>query len=186
MYLNCINSIALRQIGNYILRMVAAVHSSMGNVKFWVADRLTIHWYQCTVQSPWQFVLLPEFRQMNASAEGACAQKCQRFTRAQPLRTRTLDYPSYNALSRRALPHSTDGSVVEFSPATREARVRFPVSATFFFLFFFYLFYDSLLLFSLCQCNVLSPLPGFLFFFFQSVQFFSPHCTFFHFIIILI
>ena len=28
---------------------------------------------------------------------------------------------------------STDGSVVEFSPATREARVRFPVSATFFF-----------------------------------------------------
>ena len=30
---------------------------------------------------------------------------------------------------------STDGSVVEFSPATREARVRFPVSATFFFFF---------------------------------------------------
>ena len=29
---------------------------------------------------------------------------------------------------------STDGSVVEFSPATREARVRFPVSALFFFL----------------------------------------------------
>ena len=28
---------------------------------------------------------------------------------------------------------STDGSVVEFSPATREARVRFPVSALFFF-----------------------------------------------------
>ena len=27
---------------------------------------------------------------------------------------------------------STDGSVVEFSPATREARVRFPVSAFFF------------------------------------------------------
>ena len=26
----------------------------------------------------------------------------------------------------------TDGSVVEFSPATREARVRFPVSAVFF------------------------------------------------------
>ena len=26
---------------------------------------------------------------------------------------------------------STDGSVVEFSPATREARVRFPVSALF-------------------------------------------------------
>ena len=28
-----------------------------------------------------------------------------------------------------------DGSVVEFSPATREARVRFPVHATFFFQF---------------------------------------------------
>ena len=31
---------------------------------------------------------------------------------------------------------STDGSVVEFSPATREARVRFPVSAFFFHPFF--------------------------------------------------
>ena len=31
----------------------------------------------------------------------------------------------------------TDGSVVEFSPATREARVRFPVSALTFFFFFF-------------------------------------------------
>ena len=31
----------------------------------------------------------------------------------------------------------TDGSVVEFSPATREARVRFPVSAQTFFFFFF-------------------------------------------------
>ena len=30
----------------------------------------------------------------------------------------------------------TDGSVVEFSPATREARVRFPVSASFFVFFF--------------------------------------------------
>ncbi len=30
---------------------------------------------------------------------------------------------------------STDGSVVEFSPATREARVRFPVSASFFSFF---------------------------------------------------
>ena len=30
---------------------------------------------------------------------------------------------------------SMDGSVVEFSPATREARVRFPVHATFFFQF---------------------------------------------------
>ena len=31
---------------------------------------------------------------------------------------------------------STDGSVVEFSPATREARVRFPVSAPLFFFAF--------------------------------------------------
>ena len=30
---------------------------------------------------------------------------------------------------------STGGSVVEFSPATREARVRFPAGATFFFFF---------------------------------------------------
>ena len=61
---------------------------------------------------------------------------------AQP--PRAQDYLWYNALSSEALPHSTDGSVVEFSPATREARVRFPVSATFFFFFapslFFFLF----------------------------------------------
>ena len=30
----------------------------------------------------------------------------------------------------------TGGSVVEFSPATREARVRFPASASFFFFLF--------------------------------------------------
>ena len=35
--------------------------------------------------------------------------------------------------SENARQASTDGSVVEFSPATREARVRFPVSAYFFF-----------------------------------------------------
>ena len=36
---------------------------------------------------------------------------------------------------------STGGSVVEFSPATREARVRFPASALFFlFLFFVFCF----------------------------------------------
>ena len=43
---------------------------------------------------------------------------------------------------------STDGSVVEFSPATREARVRFPVSAfCFFFLCFNFFFSDLFYLF---------------------------------------
>ncbi len=37
----------------------------------------------------------------------------------------TLDYD----LCGKFTCSSTDGSVVEFSPATREARVRFPVSA---------------------------------------------------------
>ena len=41
----------------------------------------------------------------------------------------------YGSCSPQELPMrclcSTDGSVVEFSPATREARVRFPVSAFF-------------------------------------------------------
>ena len=49
---------------------------------------------------------------------------------------------------------STDGSVVEFSPATREARVRFPVSAHFFFhlpitILFFFFFFPLLIINSL-------------------------------------
>ena len=36
----------------------------------------------------------------------------------------------YEKLYRR-MKHSIDGSVVEFSPATREARVQFPVDASF-------------------------------------------------------
>ena len=56
---------------------------------------------------------------------------------------------------------STDGSVVEFSPATREARVRFPVSATFFFppetffatkVVFILLFFFCLLFVFACFC----------------------------------
>ena len=43
----------------------------------------------------------------------------------------------YNNNMRMRFVVSTDGSVVEFSPATREARVRFPVSAS---LFFFHCF----------------------------------------------
>ena len=35
---------------------------------------------------------------------------------------------------RRVGHHSIGGSVVEFSPATREARVRFPANASFYFL----------------------------------------------------
>ena len=38
----------------------------------------------------------------------------------------------YNGVAFDLLPGSTGGSVVEFSPATREARVRFPASALFF------------------------------------------------------
>ena len=41
----------------------------------------------------------------------------------------------YNNNMRMRFVVSTDGSVVEFSPATREARVRFPVSASLFFFF---------------------------------------------------
>ena len=75
------------------------------------------------------------------------------------------------------LPCSTDGSVVEFSPATREARVRFPVSAHLFFFFFFPLsppfffvfppfflfplFSLSLSLFFSAFFSVLSPSPLF-------------------------
>ena len=46
---------------------------------------------------------------------------------------------------------SIDGSVVEFSPATREARVRFPVNALFFFqiLFFLSFFFLVILIFGL-------------------------------------
>ena len=36
---------------------------------------------------------------------------------------------------------STGGSVVEFSPATREARVRFPASAKLFFIIIIVIFY---------------------------------------------
>ena len=85
---------------------------------------------------------------------------------AQP--PRAQDYLWYNALSSKALPHSTDGSVVEFSPATREARVRFPVSATFFF--FFFLPNPSSFFFSLLLAQRFSPLPRMILL--ESVQFF--------------
>ena len=46
----------------------------------------------------------------------------------------------------------TGGSVVEFSPATREARVRFPASALKFFVFIF-LFHVIISILELCICR---------------------------------
>ena len=57
---------------------------------------------------------------------------------------------------------STGGSVVEFSPATREARVRFPASALFFlfpfFLFFFLFRFKRCEFVTCCTSNIFENL----------------------------
>ena len=57
---------------------------------------------------------------------------------SQLLNARLSPVVVYNLCFVPILVCSTDGSVVEFSPATRETRVQFPVSARFFFPLFFF------------------------------------------------
>ena len=66
----------------------------------------------------------------------------------------------FNLLTHMAMP-STGGSVVEFSPATREARVRFPASALFFlfpFLCFFFCFKRICEFVTCCTTNIFENL----------------------------
>ena len=59
-----------------------------------------------------------------------------------------------DCLNHASNKQSTGGSVVEFSPATREARVRFPASANEFFDFIF-IFLFRLIIYILVLCIVI-------------------------------